>query len=492
MKGIEKIYRSLMMLSLLLIVLQLHSQSDLLLYNYKSIPQSLSANPGIIPRSSYAIGLPFVSSIYNKYFNSSFTTNELLRNREFDDSLVVDIPNVLPKLSDKNQFSEYSSIDLFFVGIKINKGYLSFGLRNKAYMNITYPRELAEFLWYGNAKYINETLNFRDFNVNFQHYLAYHLGYAIQLNEKVSLGARFNILHGLSNIQFKSMDTELITRFDPEEFYSFEASSDILVNTSGIESFEMEAGSGFSLREYLRNKNNSGFGLDFGLNWQPSPGLELSFSIIDLGYLYWVSDVKNYSSKAEDIKFSSIEVDLTEDVNALDVYLDSLNSIFEFRETDKYYFSSLPTRINFGLFYEMDYMTHIGFLAQGRIIDDYMQNAFSLSVDRLLTKNFSMKLAWSAVNNTYNNVGLGVVLQTGPVQTYFLTENVIGLFDPLNAKNHSIRFGININVFKKKDREEMDQYKRDFPGYGRNYQEDAWLEEQRRSYWERKREKQNP
>ncbi|MDZ7743707.1 MAG: DUF5723 family protein [Bacteroidota bacterium] len=448
----SNIKNTLSLLSLLLITLPAFPQSDLLMYNYKTIPQSVSVNPGIVPRSSCAIGLPFVSSFYNKYFNSSFTTNELLRNRQADDSLVVDISNVLPRLRDDNQFSEYSSIDLFFVGIKIKRGYLSFGLRNNAYMNITYPRELAEFLWYGNGQYINEKLNFKDFNVNFQHYLAYHLGYAIQLNDNFSMGARVNILHGLSNIQFRKMDAELITRFDPDSFYSFEANTDILVNTSGIGSFKMEAGSGFSLREYLRNKNNSGFGLDFGLNWQLSPGLELSMSIIDLGYLYWVSDVKNYANNRQNIKFSSIEVDLTKDVNALDVYLDSLNSIFEFRETNKNYFSSLPTRINFGLYYEINYMTHIGFLAQGRIIDDYMQNAFSLSVDRLLTKNFSLKLAWSSINNTYDNVGLGLVLQTGPVQSYFLAENIIGVFDPLNAKNHSIRFGISINIFKKKDR----------------------------------------
>ncbi|MCF8230458.1 MAG: DUF5723 family protein [Bacteroidales bacterium] len=462
-------------------------QSDMLLYNFRTIPQSVRTNPGIIPRSSYAIGLPFISSVYNKYFNSAFTTNELLRSRSKDDSLSVDIPGILPKLKDRNQFSEYSSIDLFFAGIRIKRGYLTFGLRNKAYMNISYPHDLAEFIWYGNGDYINQELDFQDFNINLKHYLDYHIGYALQFSDRFSMGARVHILHGLSNIHFKRMNTQVVTRFDEENFYSFEANTNMLVNTSGIEDFEVEAGSNFSIREYIQNKNNSGFGLDFGFNWQASPGLNLSFSIIDLGYLYWVSGVKNYQSARQNIRFNSIEVDLTEDVNALDVYIDSLKQVFDFVETHKDYFTSLPTRINIAAFYEANYMTHIGFVAQSRIIDDYMQHAFSLSFDRLLTKSFSIKAAWSVVNNTYDNIGLGLVLQMGPVQTYFLTENIISLFDPLNGRNHSIRFGIGINVFKEKDREEMDDLKRDFPRYGRNYQEDKYLQEQIQNYWERKR-----
>jgi Family of unknown function (DUF5723) len=479
-----------MILALLLMCpLFSYSQSDMLLYNLKSVPQSTYTNPGIIPRSSYAIGLPFISSFYNKYFNNAFTTNELLKSRAADDSLVVDIPGILPGLKNMNQFSEYSSIDLIFAGIKVKRGYFSFSIQNKAFINISYPKQLAEFLWYGNGKYLGQTLNFNDFRVNLQHYLSYNFAYAFQVDRNFSLGARIKVLHGLSNINFKKMQASVTTTFDENNLYVFKADNDIEVNTSGIESFELGAGSGFSVGDYLKNKNNSGFGLDFGFDWKISPSLNLSCSIIDLGYLYWISDVKNYTTAESKIVFDGVNVDLSQNVNAIDVYLDSLNSIFSFNQTEKSYFTSLPTRVNLAANYELSYMTNIGFLYQARIIDNYTQNAFCLSFDRLMTRNFTLKVAWSAVNNTYDNFGVGAVLDLGPVQTYFLTENIVSLLSPLDARNHSFRFGIIINVFKRKDREQMDGIKNDYPNYQTPFQNSYDMKNQMNDYWERKNKK---
>lgn len=463
------------------------SQSDLVLYNYNRIPQTVYTNPAKIPPGSFAIGLPLISSFSNRLYNDAFSTNDLFRSRNTDDSLSLDVANILPMLGTKNHFSEYSSIDVFFIGLRVNGGYLSFGLKSEALINVHYPKQLAEFIWYGNKRYLGETLDFSDFKINLNHYLCYHVGYAFRVADNLSMGVRLKHLHGLSNISFKKMNSRVITKFNNNDLFTFEADNDILINTSGVNGLEFGADNGFSLNDYIKNKINAGFGVDFGLDWQADKNLNISFSVVDLGYIYWQSDVVNHFNSEPHVEFSSVEVDLTSNTNALNVYIDSLNNVFKFKKSEKPYMTRLPTRLYFGGFYNIDKRNRVGALIAGQVYDNHTETAVCLSYDFMIGRNLNLKTTWSAINNTFDNLGLGGVLSFGPVQLYFLTENIVSIFDPWNAHSHSFRFGLVINIFTIHDRPPKYGYSNDYPYYKVEGPDALPLREQMQNYWEKKR-----
>lgn len=469
------------------------SQSDFLLNNFGSIPQTLNANPANIPRSSFSVGLPVITSVYNGLHNNAFTTNELLRERENDDSLVVDVPHILPMLKSTNYFTQYSNIDLLFLGLKIKKGYLSIGVQNKSALRVTYPKSLAQLAWYGNNKYLGEELDMSDFRISMHHYLSFYAGYAQQISPQLSIGIRLQLLKGLSNIHTNTMNLKALTDFSQGELYTIRLINDIEVNTSSVDQLGIGSDEGFDLKKYLSYEKNSGFAINAGFNWELAYNFNLSLSVVDLGYIYWVSDVRTYKSSRSEANFNGVDVDLSEDINSLDVYIDSLNAIFQFDENQKEYLTGIPARINVGGYYDFYKNNTIGLLANWRFYNGITERAISLSYDKRFDDMFHFRLCWSAINDTYDNFGIAAVLRLGSIQAYFTTENVYTLFDPWNAHNHSFHFGIIYNLLKCRDRDELDGKKVDFmfPQYKVPGEGVPGLEQQINNYWERKSNREN-
>lgn len=473
----------------MMILPNLKGQDDLLLYNFREVPQTLYSNPSMIPRSSFAFGLPVISSFQNNIFNSAYSFNDLFHSRKEDDSLVFDPGGIIPMLDVDNHWSVHSAIDLIFLGIKVNRGYLSFAVRSKAYARMKYPKTLMEFAWYGNSRYIEEELDFSETAVDFQHYLSYRMGYAVNVGGGLELGLAIKVLKGLSVVETETMDVRLRTDFDEDELFSFSGRNDILINTAGLDQFDA-----FSPGDYLTAEGNSGFAFDVGLNWEMSPDFLFSLSFTDVGYIHWSSGLKTYESANKNIDFSGVEVDLTADENALDVYLDSLNNVFEIREDAIPFTTGIPTHFYLGAFYRIRDVNHIGMLFSTRSYNGYSENMISLSYDRQFSRSCAFKASYSVINNTFDNLGIGLSLRLGSVQGYLMTENLITLFLPLNARHHSIHAGILINVFKNEDRSEIERNYSNwypYPDYDVPASDAPGLEEQIRRYWEKKLKEEN-
>jgi len=62
---------------------------------------------------------------------------------------------------------------------------------------------------------------------------------------------------------------------------------------------------------------------------------------------------------------------------------------------------------------------------------------------------FSLTGTYSAVNGTYDNLGLGLALRGGPLQFYMVNDNILALANPVRADFVNIRFGMNILVGRK-------------------------------------------
>ena len=110
-------------------------------------------------------------------------------------------------------------------GFKINdKHYVSFAATERFNARVSYPKDLAEFIFYGNGALMDETLKIGNFRIKENHYREFAFGYSYKFNEIWTFGARAKILFGMSNVNTRRTNVSLRT---DSEFYDITATSDI-------------------------------------------------------------------------------------------------------------------------------------------------------------------------------------------------------------------------------------------------------------------------
>lgn len=460
----KKIIRLLFLLICMLANYISLAQQNLTLYNMEAVPQRMYANPALIPTySRINIGLPLLSSEYLNFSNSGFKYSDLIKHR--GDSLYVDYDNMLGKLSKNNYFSVAYQPDILSFGIKIKKNYLSFNVTEKVNFRFRYPKNFMEFIWKGNGGLLGEEVKL-NFGVNFTHYREYGLGFAREINEKLTVGAKVKYLYGMENVWTEKSDVSLTT--DPS-YFAITAKSDIKISTSGVDS---SSTANIKVSDYLFKKKNKGLGVDLGGVYKYNDKFTFSASLIDLGFIKWKDGITNYQSKNPTGEFTYQGMDLNELLsddttnNAFDVILDSLVEIFKIDEAHTNYTTKLSTQIYLGGNYSFTEKNNAGILFYTQVFDKSIHPGLALSYNQKVGRWLNFSTSYSIFNRSYNNLGLGLALNGGPVQFYIVSDNVLGAFFPQNTKNLHLHFGINLAFGRKsldKDKDGVSDKKDDCP-----------------------------
>ncbi len=450
---------TIILLIILSSILDTAAQQNFTLYNFDAVPQTVFTNPAIIPRARLTIGIPIITSIHISSCNSAFKPDDLLRERPQDDSLNFDIDNVIAKLTDDNFISTDLSTEIIFVGFKLKKGYLSFGVNHNLDLRFDYPADLIKYLWHGNGYFLEKNADFSNTNLEINHYLSYHIGYSYPINDKLTIGSRIKFLNGMANISVERMSVSMFTTTNPQTSYTFRGNSDIKINTSGFyddeyykdKDYIIGEENNFDLNNYIFGKKNNGFAFDFGANYKINDKFNISASIVDLGFINWKSNVKNFTSKNSTFNFDGIYFDENNDsTDFFNAYLDTLSDIFEINKTYNKYKTNLHTRYYLNGNYVFDSTNSIGLLLYGRSIHNKLEPAIGLNYNRRLGKAVDVKLSYSIYNNMFDIIGLGFSANIGPIQTYLIEDDVLMLFKGYNINRFNIRFGINVSLWKKR------------------------------------------
>jgi outer membrane protein OmpA-like peptidoglycan-associated protein len=422
------------------------AQQNLTLYNMEMVPQRLYANPAFIPSNKIYIGLPILSSEYINFSNSGFKYSDLIRHR--GDSLYVDYNNMLSKLSKNNYISAAIQPDLLSFGFKIKeKNYFSFNITEKVNFRFRYPKNFMELIWKGNGGLLGEEVKL-NFGVNFTHYREYGIGYAREINDKLTVGGKVKYLYGMENVWTERSDISLTT--DPN-YYAVTAKSDIKINTSGLDTSSFN---NVNVKNYLFKKKNNGFGIDLGGVYKFNDKLTLSASVIDLGFIKWKDAVNNYQSRDPNASFTYEGMDINQLVNSDSTnnpakkMTDSLAKIFKIDTVHNSYTTHLSSQIYIGGNYKLAEKINVGALLYGQVFDKVIHPALALSYNQKVGNWLNFSLSYSMYNRSYNNVGLGLALGNGPVQFYMISDNVLGAFFPQNTKNLHLNFGLNLTFGK--------------------------------------------
>lgn len=417
-------------------------QQNFTLYNMEMVPQRMYMNPAMVHSNKLYIGLPILSSQYINFSNSGFKYSDLIRHN--GDSLYVDFDNMLSKLSDNNYISMALQPDLLSFGFRVKKNYFSFNATEKINVRFRYPKNFMEFVWKGNGAMLGEEVNF-NFGINAIHYREYGLGYAREINEKLTVGGKLKYLYGMENVWTEESDVSLTT--DPNSF-AITAKSNIKINVSGIDS----VGKG-PISDYLFKKKNKGLGIDLGGVYKLNEKLSFSASIIDLGFIRWKDNVSNYQSNNTNASYTYEGMDLNQLLNdtsdsKFSALLDSVVNTFKLDTVHNSYSTRLSTQVYMGGNYNFTEKINVGALLYGQVFDKSIHPGLALSYNQRLGNWFGFSLSYSMYNRSYNNAGLGLCFGNGPTQFYVVSDNLLGALFPQNTKNIHFNWGFNLTFGK--------------------------------------------
>lgn len=427
------------------------AQQDMLLYNMQGIPQSSYANPSNSFEGKFYIGLPALSSNYFNYTNSVRYSDAIVKQ---GDSLLLSFDNLIREMKDENYMSFNSRIDLLSFGITINpRLQLSFNMTEVFSMSLDYNKDLIRLIYEGNAAFLGSSPNLDGIGINASHYREYGLAANYQINEKLRVGTRLKYLYGMENIYTEKSEVQLNT--DPET-YELLAVTNFKMQTSGLGEGEDE-----SFSDYFSGRNNQGFGVDLGAFYQLDEKFSFSASIVDLGYINWNDRTKSYTSEGS-YAYDGVEVDvfgtnnnLTDEASPFDQILDSLEEELGIEEGEGSYSSPLVTKVYLGGNYAINEQSFAGVVIKTDIFQGRLRPGFSLSYARKMNHWITLTGAYSALNGAFDNIGVGFILDPGPVQFYLMTDNLLGTFTPQNTRNMHIRFGVNLIFGRSKDKEDL-------------------------------------
>ncbi len=437
---------------LVLLTIGLYAQENFILHNFHAIPQNYLTNPALKSPSRLVVGFPALSSIHVGFNSNSFTVNELIKDEPGTSSQYVDVEGVISSLKNDMDFDVNLQNELFFVGFRIKKGFISMGIGLQNEGRFSIDKNLLELFWYGNAheKFYNKMVDLSGTDFNMFSYLQYHLGFSYNLDEDWTVGARVKFLKGFASIDVEKFEGSVYTHADADNVYTIESTADVLINTSLLDDFrffddDFDDAEDIEFSDIMRQQNN-GVAFDFGARYSGFEKIELALSIIDLGSITWKENVINYYTDQVDYDFTGVEYNDDNDNDVFDELSDEIDDHYKFEKKSESFKTALSTKFYLSGSYTLDEKSQVDALVYGRAFDGNLKAALSLGINRQFGRTFGLRMTYSMYNQEYFNVGLGMSLNLGPIQTYFLTDNIIAAVAPYDSQLFNFRFGFNVNI----------------------------------------------
>ncbi|HBL74901.1 MAG: hypothetical protein A2W90_06980 [Bacteroidetes bacterium GWF2_42_66] len=438
------------------------AQESTTMYFMKGMSQSTMYNPALHNDSSaVVIGLPGLSGMYFG-LNSDFAVNDLIHygTGNMSDSLVIDIDGFHNALKDQNTFRQNFDMSIFYLGFRTKNAFVSFSVNEKESAQIGFAKSFITFLKEGNAPYMGKTQDLGSFEFNSYHYREYALGYSQELmNGRLSVGAKFKALFGKFSLQTENLNFTVETAADGS---SVKLQTDMQLNFSAPVTPEYNEDDyfkgfedNFEPSEYVLGSDNMGMAFDLGAVFKVTPKVTVSASIIDIGKIPFKTNVynvtKNESYTWEGLDFSNSMDDTDPNYisadDMMDEEMEKLKAVVKPKRSEissNAFDMNLPTKVFIGGTYALNSKLNFGLLDRLYMYNGETANSITVSANAMLGNFFSVTGSYSAMNGTYDNLGLGLAMRLGFLQLYMASDNLMALSDPAKAQAVNVRFGLNI------------------------------------------------
>ncbi len=441
------------LLFLLCITLSLSGQQNFTLYQLEDVPQVMNDNPARYPRSNVNIGIPALSYVYNSISNSGFVYQDLIHKRQKDDSLTIDMENMIDQLKEKNYLTFHTKLEILSGSFRIKDHYFSLNITEKVDGAFVYPEDLFRLIWEGNGKtLLGQRANLNGLGFDLSHYRAYGIGYARPfLDDRLKVGITAKYLNGIENVWTEKSSIGLYTG---EINYDLALDGGLAVHTSGINEPK-------DIGEYAFGRNNHGFGMDVGASYQLFQQLKLFTSFSDFGFIRWKYNVTNFTNEEDTFRFRGIHIDnlvdsrnpnvRTKADSVTTLIRDSLANTLKVDIDSNPYTKFLNPKLQIGGTFEFNKKHRVGLLLYSRFLKGHMRPGISLSYAYQPIDWFTATANYSAYNRGYTNLGLGFSLNVGPAQLYMTTDNLLAIFLPHKMRNFHLLGGLNLTFGDQKE-----------------------------------------
>ncbi len=460
----------------------LSAQNKQILYDFVEIPQALMLNPGMQTSYNWHAGIPLLSGVAVQAATSGLSVNDIFANDGLDINDKVRDRAVLG-LDKSDDVTGTYQIEILSGGFR-NKNrpqdYYSFGAYHEGYVINYWPRDLAELGYFGNADQIGRRFSLSHLKVRGEVLNVYHFGVNRQMNRELTLGIRAKIYSGILAFHSTNNNGYFVTNEGQRNLLSNTLVADMSLRSSGFEEIRRALdddsidSSSEITRIFTRRGlfgGDLGLGVDLGFSYHLNPQTLITGSILDLGFMYHYSDVRNFTLEGS-ATIEGIEVilpnalvdpdadfwqDLVDDIEALIPFEENNNSYVTFRPVKLY--GSI--RHNFGepvlskedcdcnyrvvnKHRNFQYTNSVG----GQIFminrPRGPQAAITAFYQRRFGNVLSLKGTYTADKYTFTNLGLGMNLQAGPVNFYLMADNLLGYRNVPASHYASFLFGLNI------------------------------------------------
>jgi hypothetical protein len=445
---------SLLLLTITGYLSQIKAQNNLTLYNMHTSPQRILMNPAQSSDSRFFIGFPGFSSVHFLYGNNGFKLKNIVSVND-SNQLVVSPTNFYNSLNKNNSLNLNVNYDILYFGFKARKSFFTIGIGEKVKTQFSFPKDFFGLLIIGNAgSNLGKDLNF-NFGYDLIAYNDINASWSRAfMKDKLRLGVKVSYLNGWANINTEKSD--LIFNTHSEDFH-YTARTDIKVNTSGIVDSKNEPlikDGNFDINTF--KKRNQGMGLSLGASFKPIPKVELSASIIDMGYINWKDNVRNYVTEdpSKTVEFYGVDFKtfFKDSVNfdkTLEDILDTMQMKFKIRESSESYRTFLPTNFYLGGNFWITKRHNFGILFYGNYYQKKLNPAVTISYNGKLTRVLGLSVSYSMINKSFVNGGIGFTLNGGPFQYYMVADNLLGIIFYRNMNTVDLRMGMNFTFLRK-------------------------------------------
>ena len=315
----------LMAAGLVFVASKTNAQKINSLYFLENTPINARMNPAMSPKySGFGIGL----SSFSYYLQSDLALDDIYypqSNGELYSFMHPDVDkNVfLSKLNDVSSFSFGTNLELFSLGIRINKkSYLSVHTGINFDLGLGVPKDFFRFFLLGMDENTEvSTFDMKSLKLEAMLYSKTGGSFSTQVNDKIKIGIGLNYLQGYMNAsmgfdEFKIDASE--TKWDvssqgylqiaaPEELQLAYSEDGYLNNIENT--YEMNSSGDYSATFNSMAKVGSGFSIDLGVTVKPLDYLTISASLTDIGSINWNEEYIQKATSNGSFSYEGSELD---------------------------------------------------------------------------------------------------------------------------------------------------------------------------------------
>lgn len=483
MKNIAKL---IALFALLLASAAAQAQADITLYHMRDLPLNNRLNPAFQPKNgSIYINIPAIPFIgAPTSLDVSLTGKNITFGGALGSANEMNDLGLGGIFTGKLDYEKIATSPGEFAAAKFNFGYtpISFGfmvkdmyfsldVNAKVYTEGRLPKDIMRFLWYGNGdeETIGEKMSMNGLGATAYAYGELALGFSKEITQlDLIVGGKLKYLQGLGYAQLSlgegsqihtnpdnyhitvGVNPEMYMAGIPGEIPSGEVTLDSVVN--GME---------FGFDGYKFQTDNRGFAIDIGGTWNVgnvldqawAKNLEVSASLIDVGFIGWKGNKVVRSQYADDFTFEGISFS-TDGENSSDFAQTLQDSIMSMAKVEAAGNSSFRKWLSPTLYVGANY--HIAkYLNAGMLVGcrfDTYENLplFAASVN---TQNLPVNASLSASYfDGRGNLGFGIIFGRRGCQFHIITDNILAAANYQNAQAVNLRMGMNVLVGKTREK----------------------------------------